>query len=140
MLVPALTECNCASAGMKRLVILWLLLMIRGNTRLPFRSSRFRPRIQPSPVDVGFIVDKVTLGYIFVRELRVFFCQYHSTSALCSLFYLCDLSNWGVVKDFIFCSNNFFFGTAAAIGPRPHFRDHTITFRHTTLDRTSLDE
>jgi hypothetical protein len=34
-------------------------------------------RAQVNPV--GFVVDKVALGQVFLRVLRFFSCQYHST-------------------------------------------------------------
>jgi hypothetical protein len=33
-------------------------------------------------IHVGFVVDKVALGQVFLRVLRFFPCQYHSTVAL----------------------------------------------------------
>jgi hypothetical protein len=40
-----------------------------------------RPGFNPGSVHVGFMVDKVALGQVFLRVLRVFPCQFHSTGA-----------------------------------------------------------
>jgi hypothetical protein len=37
------------------------------------------PGFAPDSTHMGFVVDKVALGQIFLRVLRVFSCQYHST-------------------------------------------------------------
>jgi hypothetical protein len=51
--------------------------------------------INPRPVHVGFVVNKVTLG---PPEYLVFDCQYHFTNAQYSFIYqvlmLYNLSNW----------------------------------------------
>jgi hypothetical protein len=40
----------------------------------------------------------------------------------------------------VFKSNRLLFGAAAPIGPGPHTRGSTITLRHTTLGRASLNK
>jgi hypothetical protein len=52
----------------------WLKRLVAGIT------SR-RPGFAPGSVYVGFVADKVALGQVFIRVLRVFPCQYHSTIA-----------------------------------------------------------
>jgi hypothetical protein len=34
-------------------------------------------------VRVGFVVDEVALGQVFLRVLLIFSCQYHSTDSSC---------------------------------------------------------
>jgi hypothetical protein len=38
-------------------------------------------------VHVEFVADKVALGQVFIRVLRLYLCQYHSTAAPYSLVY-----------------------------------------------------
>jgi hypothetical protein len=40
-----------------------------------------RRGLTPVPGHVGFVVDKVALGRVFLRVIQ-FYCQYHSTVAL----------------------------------------------------------
>jgi hypothetical protein len=48
-------------------------------------TSAGRASAQVSPV--GFVVDKVALGQVFLKSPSVFPCQYHSTAAPYSLMY-----------------------------------------------------
>jgi hypothetical protein len=47
--------------------------------RLVIDLSPRRPVFEPGSMHVGFVVDKVALGQVFLRVLRFFPCQYHST-------------------------------------------------------------
>jgi hypothetical protein len=50
--------------------------------RLVADLSPFSPGFAPMSIHVGFAVDKVALGQIFLRVLRFFSCQYHFTVVL----------------------------------------------------------
>jgi len=39
---------------------------------LDYSLLPYRPRFNPRPVHVGFVVDKVTLGQVFLQVLQVF--------------------------------------------------------------------
>jgi hypothetical protein len=51
--------------------------------RLVAGLSQRRPGFDPRAVDVGFVVDKVALGQVFLKELRFspVPCQFHSIGA-----------------------------------------------------------
>jgi hypothetical protein len=53
--------------------------MAQAVSRRPLTAS---PGFTPGTIHVGFVVDKVALGQFFLRLLRVFPCQYHSTVVL----------------------------------------------------------
>jgi hypothetical protein len=38
-------------------------------------------RVSPKPVHMGFVVDKVAQGQVFLRVTSVFLCQYHPSNA-----------------------------------------------------------
>jgi hypothetical protein len=52
--------------------------MAQAVSRRPLTAEA---RVCPGSIDVGFVVDKLALGQIFLQVLR-FPCQYHSTVAL----------------------------------------------------------
>jgi hypothetical protein len=57
-----------------RMAVPWLRRLVAG---LPPR----RPGFDPGSVRVGFVVDKVALGQVFLPSTSVFPCQIHSTGA-----------------------------------------------------------
>jgi hypothetical protein len=62
-------------------LVLVKVVWCRWVRRLVAGFSPRRPRLTPGSVHFGFVVDKVTLGYVFIRVLW-FSHQYHFTVAL----------------------------------------------------------
>jgi hypothetical protein len=64
---------TCRMYGSK--AVPWLRRLVGG-------LSPWRPGFTPGSIHVGFVVDKVALAQVFLRVLRFFPCQYHSTVTL----------------------------------------------------------
>jgi hypothetical protein len=58
-----------------RVAVPWLRSLVAG-------LSPGRPGIAPGSIHVGFVVDKVALGQVFLRVVRFSLSIYHSTVAL----------------------------------------------------------
>jgi hypothetical protein len=90
------------------------------------------------PVDVEFVVHKVSMGQVFLSVLRflptnIYPPLLHNHSSISGSIQSRQLT--------VLLNNAFFHGVTTSTGPGPpQYRSFMITLRDTTLDSTPLDE